>query len=193
MVWKALKTLVHYVHGFCTKLSLYETRSLYGTPLPPLPSFDWLYPLAFYILLPPPSLLPHQRRRRLRRRRLVGQSPVLTLAHHARAPDHVARRVGSAGPLAATAAAPLRVGAREGGDGGVARGRLLLLVVVVLQIIAKVKSFILALQELLSKGVSRCYNPLPPTCFALSRREAMELDIEGVFAAAAAAVYMAAP
>ena len=162
MVWKALKTLVHYVHGFCTKLSLYETRSLYGTPLPPLPSFDWLYPLAFYILLPPPSLLPHQRRRRLRRRRLVGQSPVLTLAHHARAPDHVARRVGSAAPLAA-AAVPLRVGAREGGDGGVARGRLLLLVVVVLQIIAKVKSFILALvQELLSKGVSRCYNPHPP-------------------------------
>ena len=32
-----------------------------------------------------------------------------------------------------------------------------------------------------------------PTCFALSRREAMELDIEGVFAAAAAAEYMAAP
>ena len=49
MVWKALKPLVH---GFCTKLSLYETRSLYGTPLPPLPSFDLLYPLAFYSILP---------------------------------------------------------------------------------------------------------------------------------------------
>ena len=48
MVWKALKPLVH---GFCTKLSLYETRSLYGTPLPPLPSFD-LYLLAFYSILP---------------------------------------------------------------------------------------------------------------------------------------------